>query len=335
MGIKVGLVGATGMVGEAFIKLIEERNFPINELRPFASQRSLGQQVNCKNKSWVIQTLDENCFQNLDVVFFSSGEGISEAWAPKAVSQGAFAIDNSSAFRMTEGTPLIVPEINSHLLPDKNHPCIIANPNCSTIQLVMALHPLHQNFGIESVIVSTYQSVSGAGKEAQQELLHQAKHQAQGKAIPQPKAFSHQILNNCLPEIGSFNEDGYCTEEVKIINETKKILSLPELSITAFTVRVPTLNGHGESVFLTLNKPVEKKDIESCFDGCSGLTRIDDPKNSLYPTVVTADTKDDVFIGRLHKDIQRKNSWIFWVVADNIRKGAALNGLQIAEKIFC
>ncbi|MCB0414419.1 MAG: aspartate-semialdehyde dehydrogenase [Bdellovibrionales bacterium] len=335
MSLKVGLVGATGMVGETFIQLLEERNFPLEELRPFASEKSEGLKLKCKNKDWTIQTLKPNCFDGLDLVFFSSGDSISKEWAPQAVQSGAFAVDNSAAFRMDAHTPLVVPEINAHLIPDKTQPCIIANPNCSTIQLVVALKPLLDRFGLESVYVSTYQSVSGAGKEAQQELLHQQSLQLQNKEIDEPKCFNHQILNNSIPEIGSFNDDGYCSEEEKIMNETKKILEASDLLISTFTVRVPTLNGHGESVFVTLKTEVSESEIKDSLQNFEGLSLIDNPKNHQFPTVLQSDGKNDVYLGRLHKDKSRPRSWIFWVVADNIRKGAALNGLQIAEKIFC
>lgn len=333
MKLKIGLVGATGLVGETFLKLIEERNFPVNELRPFASEKSKGQKITLYDQEWEIQTLHENCFKGLDLVFFSSGDDISLEWAPKAVEDGAFAIDNSAAFRMNPDYPLVVPEINSHELPKKDSPDIIANPNCSTIQLVLPLEALKKQFGINRVNVATYQSVSGAGKLAQQELIDQQKAFDNETETPKPTQFSHQILHNCLPEIGSFSEDGFCSEELKIINESKKILDHPNLNISAFTVRVPTLNGHSEAVWVTLDKEVTREEVVQCFKDFEGLEVIDDLSQKSYPTVQELAHTNPVYVGRIHQDISDKKTWLFWVVADNIRKGAALNGIQIAEKL--
>lgn len=334
MSLKVGVVGATGMVGEVFLTLLEERKFPVSELRLFASEKSEGQTVLFKNKQTTLQTLKAECFSGLDLVFFSSGDDISREWAPKAVAAGAFAVDNSAAFRMDPKTPLIVPEINSHLIPPRNQPSLIANPNCSTIQLVMALLPLQKAFGIESVYVASYQAVSGAGKAARDELIEQTKAKINESDFP-AKEFPHPIAFNCIPQIGSFADDGFCSEERKIISETKKILAEPQLKVSAFTVRVPSLNGHSEAVWCRLKKDPTKDEVVSTFRTADGLTYQDDPSRSDYPTVAQVSGHDPVYVGRLHKDIDQPNTWIFWVVADNIRKGAALNGIQIAEKIFC
>ncbi len=330
--LKIGLVGATGMVGETFIKLLNEDNFQLSELRPFASEKSLGQKIHYQNQEWPIQVLTPNCFNGLDIVFFSSGDDISKKWAPEAEKSGAVAIDNSAAFRMSDKHHLVVPEVNGHVLKD-NSAKIIANPNCSTIQLVVALNPL-KKFMIKKVHVATYQAVSGAGKEAQAELYDQMNTIAQRSKITEPKVFPHQIFSNCIPEIGSFDEDGFCSEEVKIINETKKILELKDLMISAFTVRVPILNGHSEAVWVEFGKNVSKEDVVEAFKNQEGLKYLDNPKNHAYPHAAEASDNNPVYVGRLHKDLNMPNTWIFWVVADNIRKGAALNGLQIAKQLF-
>lgn len=332
--LKVGLVGATGMVGETFIELLQQRQFPVAELRPFASENSLGQSLSLNGQDWPIQTLKPQCFDGLDLVFFSSGDDISQEWAPQAVQSGAFAIDNSAAFRADPRYPLIVPEVNGGEIPQKSQPTIIANPNCSTIQLVVALEPLKQ-WGLKSLHVATYQAVSGAGKAAQQELLRQEKSFGETQSSFKGENFVHQILHNCIPEIGSFNDNGFCSEELKIMTESRKILNLPKLNISAFTVRVPALNGHSEAVWVQFENSVTREEILSAWKSQEGLTILDNPKDHVYPLVSQASGTDPVYVGRLHPDLYNPQTWIFWVVADNIRKGAALNGLQIAEKIFC
>ncbi|MCB0407178.1 MAG: aspartate-semialdehyde dehydrogenase [Bdellovibrionales bacterium] len=335
VNINVGVVGATGMVGEVFLSLLEERKFPVGELRLFASENSEGQTLQFQGQNIQLQTLKENCFDGLQLVFFSSGDPISKEWAPKAVSAGAFAVDNSAAFRMDPNTPLVVPEINSHLIPNKNKPSIIANPNCSTIQLVVALQPLAKKFGLNQVTVSSYQAVSGAGKAARDELIEQLAALLNNEDEVYVEQFPHPIAFNSIPQIGSFDDEGFSSEERKIMNETKKILDLPHLKVSAFTVRVPTINGHSESVWFTLNKSTTRDEILATLSAAEGIVVQDDPKNSEYPTVMTTSGTDPVFVGRVHKDLAQENGWIMWVVADNIRKGAALNGIQIAEKIFC
>ncbi len=257
--LKVGLVGATGVVGETFINILEEYAQPIAELRPFASQNSLGLNIELAGKKWPVQILKPNCFDGLDMVFFSSGDDISKEWAPQAVKAGAFAIDNSNAFRMDADVKLVVPEVNGNLLNADSKPQIIANPNCSTIQLVVALKPLLDNFGIEDVTVSTYQAVSGAGLPGYEELLNQTKNFQQSDH--EPKAFSKQILFNCIPQIGSFGDDGFSTEESKIMNESVKILGTPDLKVSAFAVRIPALNSHSEAVWVTLKKEVSRAEV--------------------------------------------------------------------------
>ncbi|MGE5086067.1 MAG: aspartate-semialdehyde dehydrogenase [Bacillota bacterium] len=329
--LKVGVVGATGMVGQTFMKLLEERQFPIAELRPFASENSLGKKIELQGQSWSCQVLKDGCFDGLDLVFFSSGDDVSAEWAPKAVQAGAFAVDNSAAFRMDPNTVLVVPEVNGNLVNKDSKPQIIANPNCSTIQLVVALKPLLDKFGLEEVRVSTYQAVSGAGQGGYDELMEQTAHHTNDH---QPKTFPHTILFNCIPQIGSFNDQGFCSEEVKIMKETRKILNQPQLKVSAFTVRIPALNAHSESVWVTLKKETTREQIVAAMEGFEGIVLQDDPKKSQYPLARDVSGKDPVYVGRIHRDPEDAKLWMMWVVSDNIRKGAALNGIQIAEKIF-
>lgn len=336
MALNVGVVGATGAVGEAFLKLMIERNFPVNELRLFASEKSFGQVIKVGNKTLPCEILKENCFKGLDLVFFSSGDDISRKWAPFAVESKAFAIDNSAAFRMSPEHKLIVPEINGHLLPSPDGPReIIANPNCSTIQLVLALTPLAIAYGISKVHVATYQSVSGAGKEGREELLKQIQCLLENpQAELEAQVFAHPIAFNSIPHIGSFNETGFCSEEMKIMTETRKIMDMPQLPVSAFTVRVPTLNGHGEAVWATLDENVSLEKIRQSLNCFPGLQFVSQANPESYPTVRDADGKGPVFVGRVHKDLYDPHTVMMWVVADNLYKGAALNGLQIAERLF-
>lgn len=327
--LKVGLVGATGVVGETFINILEEYVQPIAELRPFASQNSLGIKIELAGKAWPVQILKENCFDGLDMVFFSSGDDISKEWAPKAVQAGAFAIDNSNAFRMNPEINLVVPEVNGNLITPTSKPQIIANPNYSTIQLVVALKPLLDQYGIEDVTVSTYQAVSGAGLPGYDELLHQTQNFQQVDHAA--KTFPKQILFNCIPQIGGFGQDGFCTEETKIMTESPKILGVPDLKVSAMTVRIPALNSHAEAVWVTLKKETTKEDFINTLGSFEGLAILLDD----YPTPLEISGEEPVFIGRIHQDRHNKKRWLMWVVSDNLKKGAALNGLQIAENIFC
>jgi aspartate-semialdehyde dehydrogenase len=332
--INVGVVGATGLVGELFLKLIEERKFPLGELRLFASDRSKGQTRKCQGQTIEVETPTAARFGGLDIVFFSSGDDVSREWGPIAEKAGAIVIDNSAAFRMDPARALVVPEVNGHKLPKPGQAAIIANPNCSTIQLVCALKPLHQDFGLESVHVATYQAVSGAGRDAQQEMADQAKAWSQGKAEPAPQIFPHPIHLNCIPQIGSFNETGFCSEEIKIMKETKKILGDDSIRVSAFTVRIPAWNAHSEAVWVRLKKSTSRNEIVASLKRQSGLVIEDEPQNSVYPTPKNYSDKDAVAIGRIHADLDDPQTWILWIVADNLRKGAALNGIQIAERIF-
>ncbi|AHI04851.1 aspartate-semialdehyde dehydrogenase [Bdellovibrio bacteriovorus W] len=328
--LKIGVVGATGMVGQAFMEILAQRKFPVSELRPFASESSLGKSISLNGQQWPVQTLQDGCFAGLDLVFFSSGDEISAEWAPKAVAAGAYAIDNSAAFRMNPEIALVVPEVNGHLLKGNSQPCIIANPNCSTIQLVVALKPLVDKFSLKSVKVSTYQAVSGAGQAGQEELIAQT--QKYSEPTLDHSTFPHQILFNCIPQIGSFNDQGFCSEEMKIMLETRKILGLPELPVSAFTVRVPVLHSHSESVWVTLGEELEKAQFTEALSSGQGLQVVNE--ESQYPTPLKVSGEDPVYVGRIHRDMFDSKTWLMWVVSDNIRKGAALNGIHIAEKLF-
>jgi len=332
-GISVGVVGATGVVGETFLQLLEEREFPLADLHLFASENSEGIRLNCQDRSFPVQSLSAGCFDGLDLVFFSSGDDISREWAPKAVQAGAFAVDNSAAFRGSTEHILAVPEVNGDLLPRKSlgaKASLIANPNCSTIQLVVALSPLAKAFGLSSVRVASYQSVSGAGRAGLEELLSTTRLALEGEEINKSSTFPAPVAFNCIPQIGSFDGNGFCTEEVKIMTETRKILRLPKLPVSAFTVRVPTLNAHAEAVWVTLNKSgLSQKDLENAYANHPGIEI-----SAGYATQKSASGQDAVYIGRIRPDLDDPHTWLMWIVSDNLRKGAALNGLQIAEHIF-
>lgn len=322
--LNVGVVGATGMVGKAFMEILTQRNFPVKELRPFASDSSIGKKISFDGREFECQGLKKGCFKGLDIVFFSSGDDVSAEWAPVAVEDGAWAIDNSNAFRMKENVPLIVSEVNGELLKKSLKPEIIANPNCTTMQLVVPLKPLQNKFGISEVRVSSYQAVSGAGVPGHDELQSQLSDKnAPAKVFAQPIAF------NCVPEIGSFNDLGYTSEEMKVMNETRKILGQNDLKVSAFTVRVPVFNAHSETVWVTLNKEVSRNEFIQCLEEAPGMVVDGGVKSYSTPRQVSG--KDPVFVGRIHQDLNDKKTWLLWIVSDNIRKGAALNGIQIAE----
>lgn len=331
--VNVGIVGATGMVGEVFLQLLHERKFPVNTLKLFASDRSANQTRRFNGKEVSVETLSEKCFDGLDLVFFSSGDDISKEWGPKAVRSGAVAVDNSAAFRMDPENALVVPEVNGHVLQGRK-PALIANPNCSTIQLVVALNPLRKDFGLESVHVATYQAVSGAGKAGQEELGNQLKTWARGETHSPPQTFPHPIAMNAIPQIGSFQDNGFCTEELKIMRETKKILGDDSFRISAFTVRIPAWNAHSEAVWVRLKRKATRAEVLASLHKQPGLTVEDNPKDAIYPLALNWSEKDPVAVGRIHQDLEDPQTWILWIVSDNLRKGAALNGIQIAERIF-
>jgi len=325
--IDLAVVGATGLVGETFLDLIEKKKIPVGKVRLFASEKSEGLKRTVCGVDRPIESLKAGCFDGLQLAFFSSGDDISKEWAPQAAKAGAYAIDNSAAFRMDPKISLVVPEVNANTIPKT--PSIIANPNCSTIQLVVALSAL-KKFGLKAVRVASYQAASGAGKLAQQELLSQTK-QGLTQDLTSTQ-FPVSLAFNCVPQIGSFNADGLCSEEVKIQKETKKILNLPSLYVSAFTVRVPAWNAHSEAVWIELEKEVSREQILAALHDQPGLQINNEIER--YPHARMADGQDPVFVGRIHRDSEDTKTWRMWIVADNLLKGAALNGLQIAERIF-
>ncbi|GJL78373.1 MAG: aspartate-semialdehyde dehydrogenase [Nitrospinaceae bacterium] len=326
----VGVVGATGAVGIRMISILEERKFPVDRLSLLASSRSAGQVMSFNGQSIEVETLTEDSFQGLDFALFSAGASISKQFADSAVKAGCIVIDNSSAFRMEKDVPLVVPEVNPHAIGDQ--PGIIANPNCSTIQMVMALHPIHKKYRIKRVVVSTYQSVSGSGQKAIAELVQQTKNIMEDKEIDK-QVYPHQIGFNCLPHIDVFMENGYTKEEMKMVNETRKILEDESIQVSPTTVRVPVFYSHSESINVETEKPIQAEDVKQLLAKLPGIRVVDDPEKCEYPLATNAEGKDEVFVGRLRNDISRENAINFWVVSDNLRKGAALNAVQIAETI--
>jgi len=321
------VVGATGLVGRKMLQVLEERNLPIKNLRLFASARSVRMKIRCGNIEAVVEDLANSDYSGIDIALFSAGGSRSKEFAPKFVEAGAVVIDNSSSFRMEKDVPLVVPEINPHRIT-KGKREIIANPNCSTIQLVIALKPLHDNFGIERIVVSTYQAVSGSGKNGQNQLQAERN----GGKITDP-FYPHQIDANCLPDIGKLNEkSGYFDEEEKVINETRKILEDYSIKITCTAVRVPVWTSHSESVNIQLKKEASLDKIRKVLQEMPGLVVVDDPAKHIYPLAIDATEKDEVFVGRIRKDPSVDNGIDMWVVSDNLRKGAATNAVQIAQK---
>lgn len=322
----VAVVGATGLVGQTFLKVLKERKFPVENLYLYASARSAGKVINWEGKDYtVIELKDENIRDDIDVALFSAGGGISKEFAPKFRDKGAVVVDNSSAWRMDKDIPLVVPEANPEAL--KNHGGIIANPNCSTIQVMPILKVLQDKYGLKRVVYSTYQAVAGAGKKGLDDL----ENNLQGKPSTN---FPHQIAFNALPHIDVFLENGYTKEEEKMINETRKILNLPDLKVTATCVRIPVKFGHGVSVNVELEKPFELEDVIKAFEEKEGVIVQNDSKNNVYPMPIIAQDTDEVYVGRIRRDDTVDNGLNLWVVADNIRKGAATNTIQIAETLI-
>lgn len=326
--INVAILGATGRVGQELMKVLEERKFPINEFRPLASARSKDSRVLFNGKDYQVQEPSEAAFAGIDLVLASAGTEISEELCPLAVKQGACVIDNSNAFRMNPDVPLVVPEVNAEAL--KNHKGIIANPNCSTAQLVVVLKPLHDAAKLKRVIVSTYQSVSGAGKEAMEELELQTRALAEGKEYA-PQVFQHQISFNLIPQIDKFLPNGYTKEEMKVVDETRKILGLPHLAVTCTAVRVPVYIGHSESVLVELEQNLSAEEAKELLSKAPAVEVWDNPQEHLYPTPLEAAGRDPVYVGRIRKDSSSDCGLNLWVVADNLRIGAALNAVRIAE----
>lgn len=326
----VAIVGATGAVGEQMREVIEEREFPVGELRLLASERSAGQLLPFKGKNIRVDVLKEESFKDIDIGLFSAGGGVSAKFAPAAVAAGAVVVDNTGHFRMEPGIPLVVPEVNANEIANYKTRGIIANPNCSTIQMVVALKPIHDAARIKRVVVSTYQSVSGAGRRAMEELSQQVVAMFNGRELKKEK-FPHQIAFNCIPHIDVFTDGGYTKEELKMINETRKILGEPSLAITATTVRVPVFCSHSESVNVETEKKLTVADVKALLREAPGIIVADEPENNLYPMAIDATGKDATFVGRIREDNSISNGLHLWVVADNLRKGAALNAVQIAE----
>lgn len=329
----VAVVGASGAVGTEMIKTLEQRNFPVKKLTPLASERSAGKTVTFKGKEIKIQELTETSFKdnNIEIALFSAGGTISEKFCPIAARDGAVCIDNTSAFRMDKDVPLVVPEVNPKDV--KWHKGIIANPNCSTIQMVVVLKPIHDLLKIKRVVVSTYQAVSGAGAQAMLELKEQAKEVLEMKKVT-PKKFPYQIAFNLIPQIDVFLDNGYTKEEIKMIKETKKIMGDDSIKVTATTVRVPVICSHSESVNIETEKYIEIEELKKVLAKAPGITVYDDPANKKYPMPINTTGKDNTYVGRIRKDDSVKCGYNMWIVADNLRKGAALNAVQIAELLI-
>jgi aspartate-semialdehyde dehydrogenase len=321
--MKLAVVGATGLVGQETLKVLEERSFSFNELYLVASPKSVGQSITFKGKEYKIKSIEEVCKLAPDVAIFSAGGGTSLEWAPKYAEAGTIVIDNSSAWRMDPSKKLIVPEINGHVLTIDDR--IIANPNCSTIQMVLALAPLHVQYKIKRIVVSTYQSVTGTGKDAVQQMMNER------QGINGPKVYPHPIDLNALPHIDSFLDNGYTKEEMKMVNETRKIMGDETIGVTSTTVRIPSIGGHSESVNVEFLEDFNISEVRSILASTPGIIVQDDPKNNIYPMPINSKGRDEVFVGRIRRDESQPNTLNMWIVADNLRKGAATNAVQIAE----
>ncbi|MGP0591028.1 aspartate-semialdehyde dehydrogenase [Nitrospira sp. T9] len=327
----VAVVGATGAVGTEMIQVLEERDFPVEELVPLASARSEGNEVMFRGQTLPVKVLEHNSFEGVDVALFSAGAGVSKEFGPMAVKAGAVVVDNSSAWRMDPNVPLVVPEVNVHAL--SGHQGLIANPNCSTIQMVVALKPLHDAVQIKRIIVTTFQSVSGTGKDGMEELIDQSR-QLLSFGEAKVSVYPHQIAFNCLPHIDDFLPNGYTKEEMKMVNETRKILGESLLPITATTVRVPVFICHAESVNIETEQKLSANDARAILSAAPGIQVYDDPSRNLYPLPIDVVGTDAVFVGRVREDESVTHGLNLWIVADNLRKGAALNAVQIAEELI-
>lgn len=321
--MRIALVGATGLVGSTMLKILEERNFPVTELLPVASEKSVGQMVVFKDKEYPVLSYKDAIARKPQIALFSAGGSVSQELAPLFADAGCKVIDNSSAWRMDASKKLIVPEVNGNVLTQDDF--IIANPNCSTIQMVMVLQPLHKKYGIKRVVVSTYQSITGTGQKAVKELLDQR------SGVQEHHVYPHPIDLNILPHIDVFLDNGYTKEEMKMVNETCKIMGDDSIKVTATTVRVPVMGGHSESVNIELLQDFEEQDVRDLLDDAPGVIVVDNPSNNEYPMPLFAAGKDEVFIGRIRRDESQPNTLNCWIVADNLRKGAATNAVQIAE----
>ncbi|MEP2776124.1 MAG: aspartate-semialdehyde dehydrogenase [Luteolibacter sp.] len=325
----VAIVGATGAVGVEMLLCLEQRNFQLSELTLLASARSAGKTMKFRGKDIVVKELTHDSFEGIDIALFSAGGGISLEFGPSAAAAGAVVIDNSSAFRMDEGVPLVVPEINPEAAKDRPKN-IIANPNCTTIISLMALAPLHEKFGLKSIVASTYQAVSGSGAQGIIELEEQMKALAAGQPVSL-KVYPRQIAFNVIPQVDAFTENGYTKEELKMLNEGKKIMGLPDLKVSCTCVRVPVFRSHSVSITAQFEKPVEVDAARAAYDGKPGVQIVDDPENKVFPVPLDTTGKDDCLVGRVRKNLVFDNALDLWVVGDQVRKGAALNAVQIAE----
>lgn len=329
----MAILGASGAVGKETLEILEERKFPLESLRLFASRRSAGETLSCQGKEWTIEELTpESSFDGVDIALISATDAISREYGQKLGAAGVVVIDDSAVFRMNPDVPLVVPEVNAHALEAMPRG-IVSIPNCTTTPLVMALKPIHDAVGIKRVVVTTFQSVSGTGAAAMDELVEQTRALLAFREV-ETKVYPHQIAFNLLPQIGSFNEEGDCSEEVKIAMETRKILGLPSLRVTATTVRVPVLRCHSEAINVELEKPLNANEARALLAAMPGVMVFDDPERKLYPMPLDATGKDEVYIGRIREDRSVEHGLNLWVVSDNLRKGAALNAIQIAEHLI-
>ncbi len=342
----VAVAGATGAVGKTMIKVLEERDFPVSEIRLLASERSEGKELSFRGQKVVVHKMDHDSFDGVDIALFSAGGSRSLEFAPSAARAGAVVIDNSSAWRMDPEVPLVVPEVNPHAIKGYGKKGIIANPNCSTIQMVVALKPLYDFARIKRIVVSTYQAVSGTGQQAITELEEEIRQWVIKGCGSEPgkskgwageydyKAYPHQIAFNCLPHIDVFTDNGYTKEEMKMVNETRKILEDDSIMVSATAVRVPVFFGHSEAVNIQFERPVSAEKARELLSEAPGVKVVDEPSENLYPMAIEAEGKDWTLVGRIRQDISQENGLDLWVVADNIRKGAATNAVQIAEKLI-
>ncbi|KMK77267.1 aspartate-semialdehyde dehydrogenase [Alkalihalobacillus pseudalcaliphilus] len=335
----VAVVGATGAVGQQMLKTLSERNFPIDQLKLLSSKRSAGTKIKYKGIEYTVEEATPDSFEGIHIALFSAGGSVSKKLAPEAVKRGAVVVDNTSAYRMDPNVPLVVPEVNEQDIA--KHQGIIANPNCSTIQMVVALEPIRQNLGLKKVVVSTYQAVSGAGLEAIEEMHDQTKailngDEVKAEILPCSGDKKHyQIAFNAIPQIDLFQENGYTFEEMKMINETKKIMHMADLEVAATCVRLPIETGHSESVYIETEKGgTSVAEVKELLAASAGITVQDDPENQIYPMASTSVGKNDVFVGRLRRDLDRDNGYHMWIVSDNLLKGAAWNSVQIAESLI-
>lgn len=326
----IAVIGATGAVGQVFLDVLAKRNFPTSSIRLCASKRSEGRKIRFKGKELTVEMATPQLFSEVDIAFISASSAVSRELAPVAVENGALVIDDSSAFRMREDVPLVVPEVNGGDL--ENHKGIVSIPNCSTTPLVMVLKPLMEANPVRRVIADTYQSVSGTGAAAVEELRTQSAQVLEGESV-KAEVYPHQIAYNALPHIEPFLENGYTNEEMKMLNETRKILHQPDMMVSATCVRVPVMVSHSEAVHIEFDHPISPNEVREILSGFPGVTVLDDPKSNVYPMPINAAGKDDVFVGRIRQDISHPNGIAMWVVSDNLRKGAATNAIQIAEEI--